>query len=156
MCIYHLAGHLIRRVNQISVATFLDSMQQAGIQLTPVQYSALATIQSVPGIDQATLAGRIAYDRATLGKVIDRLEQRALVERSVSPKDRRSKCLSLSPLGQQILAQAQPLVESAQPKMMAGLTEGEQTQLLALLDKIAISGNKQSRAPLVQNAPQSD
>ncbi len=156
MCIYHLAGHLIRRVNQISVATFLDSMAQAGVQLTPVQYSALATVQSTPGIDQATLAGLIAYDRATLGKVIDRLEERALVERSVSPRDRRAKCLQLSPLGQEVLTKAQPHVDSAQPKMMAGLTEAEQTQLLELLHKITVSGNNQSRAPLVLNTSKPD
>jgi MarR family transcriptional regulator, temperature-dependent positive regulator of motility len=156
MCIYHLAGHLIRRVNQISVATFLDSMRKAGVQLTPVQYSALKTIQADPGIDQATLAGLIAYDRATLGKVIDRLEDRGLVERSVSPKDRRAKCLQLSSLGQDVLTQAQPHVETAQPKMMAGLTECEQTQLLSLLNKIAISGNAQSRAPLILNTSKGD
>lgn len=65
--LYTLPGHLIRRLQQIAVALFAARMAEAGLDLTPVQYAALSTIHDNPGVDQATLAGLIAYDRVTLG-----------------------------------------------------------------------------------------
>ncbi|MFT7595526.1 MAG: DNA-binding MarR family transcriptional regulator, partial [Paracoccaceae bacterium] len=100
MDIYAMPGHLIRRLNQISVALFADRMAGAGLTLTPVQFSALSAIRTRPGIDQATVAGLVAYDRATMGKVIDRLEGRGLIRRTTSPTDRRAKELTLTEQGQ--------------------------------------------------------
>ena len=47
---YSRAGHLIRRLNQISVAIFLEETTVVG--LTTVQYAALNIIERKPGIDQ--------------------------------------------------------------------------------------------------------
>ncbi len=57
MDIHTMPGHLIRRLNQISVALFMDRMAQVGLNLTPVQYAALCAIRNHPGIDQATVSG---------------------------------------------------------------------------------------------------
>ncbi|MEX0319374.1 MAG: MarR family winged helix-turn-helix transcriptional regulator [Ruegeria sp.] len=151
MDLHLMPGHLIRRLNQISVALFLDRMERAGIRLTPVQFSALTVIRTHPGIDQASVAGLIGYDRATLGKVVDRLETRGLVTRTVSENDRRARSLRLSPQGEALLDQATPHVEAVQPDMLIGLDQAEQEQFLALLNKIIMAGNDLSRAPLTPN-----
>ncbi len=82
-----MPGHLARRFQQIAVAVFLAEVADAGFDLTPVQYAALATIKANPGLDQVTLAGLIAYDRTTITGVIDRLVQKGLVERRASSRD---------------------------------------------------------------------
>ena len=51
-----MPGHLIRRLNQIAVSIFQARMDALGIDLTPVQFGALATLAENPGIAQATLA----------------------------------------------------------------------------------------------------
>ena len=56
-------------------------MAEAGFDLTPVQFAALAVIAEHPRIDQATLAGLIAYDRVTIGGVVDRLSQKGYILR---------------------------------------------------------------------------
>src|SRR5690554_2386192 len=71
--IHTMPGHLIRRLQQAAVGLFLDETAKSGIEITPVQYGALKSVQMLPGIDQATLARAIAQDRATIGGVIDRL-----------------------------------------------------------------------------------
>ena len=147
MDIHTMPGHLIRRLNQISVACFMDRMNRAGLSLTPVQYAALSAIRDFPGIDQATVAGLVAYDRATLGRVIDRLEDRALIERSISPNDRRARVLRLSEDGAALLDRAQPLVEEVQPEILSGLSEDEAETFLNLLQKATMAGNDMSRAP---------
>ena len=153
MDIHTMPGHLIRRLNQISVALFMERMAQAGLNLTPVQYAALSTIRDHPGIDQATVAGLVAYDRATLGKVIDRLDARGLVRRTTSRADRRAKELSLTAEGAALLAEARPHVEAMQPDILAGLDGEEAETLLRLLKKATLAGNDHSRAPLKAPAP---
>lgn len=152
MAIHSMPGHLIRRLNQISVALFMERMASAGLSLTPVQYAALSAIRDNPGIDQATVAGLVAYDRATLGKVIDRLDARGLVRRSTSQTDRRAKELTLTAEGSALLARARPHVEAVQPEILAGLTEAERDTFLALLRKATMAGNDLSRAPLKTRA----
>ena len=61
------AGHLIRRMNQISVAMFLEETRSLG--LTTVQYAALNMIDEVPNIDQARLSSMIAFDTTTLSRI---------------------------------------------------------------------------------------
>ncbi|WP_349773890.1 hypothetical protein [Mameliella alba] len=65
--IYTMPGHLIRRLQQLSASIFAERMREAGVDLTSPQFAALAMLQEHPGIDQATLAGMIAHDRATIG-----------------------------------------------------------------------------------------
>ena len=100
-----MPGHLARRFQQIAVAVFLAEVEEAGFDLTPVQYAALATIKANPGLDQVTLAGLIAYDRTTITGVIDRLVQKGLAERRASSRDRRARELEITEEGRRTLAQ---------------------------------------------------
>lgn len=153
--IYKMAGHLIRRLQQISVSVFTERMRAAGHDLTPVQFAALSAIRQNPGVDQATLAGLIAYDPVTLSGVIDRLQKKGLVSRKVSETDRRARVVNLTPEGTALLSQTQPLVQALQDDILAGLSAQERTQLLALLEKATKSGNALSRAPLTHKADMS-
>ena len=93
------------------------------------------------------MAGLVAYDRATLGKVIDRLDARKLVRRKVSSSDRRARELFLSVDGQTLLAIAHPLVEAAQPEILSGLSPQEQEEFVQLMQTIVRANNELSRAP---------
>lgn len=146
--IYNMAGHLVRRLNQISVAIFADRMAGIGVELTPVQFAALSAIDARPGIAQAALAGAIAYDQTTLGGVIDRLEQKGLVAREVSPTDRRARVLTVTDAGQDLLARVRPVVRDLQDDILSGLDADEKAELLRLLKKTTDAGNARSRAPL--------
>lgn len=138
--IHRMAGHQIRRLHQISQAIFRDRMSAAGLDLTPVQYAALATLSEQPGIDQASLAAIIAYDKVTIGGVIDRLAAKGLVDRRPSTRDRRSKALSLTEAGERLLSQARPTVRAFQSDILSGLTEDERTCFLDLLSRITKAG----------------
>jgi len=156
MQIHTMPGHLIRRLNQISVALFSERMARAGLVLTPVQFAALSAIRTRPGIDQATVAGLVAYDRATLGKVIDRLDARGLVRRRTSRADRRARELTLTGEGEALYRAALPHIEAIQPEIIAGLDRDERRVFLRLLEKVTMAGNDLSRAPLVTPADKPD
>ncbi|ABL71557.1 transcriptional regulator, MarR family [Paracoccus denitrificans PD1222] len=146
--LYDLPGHLIRRLNQISTAIFAARMDEAGLDLTPVQYAALAALAEHPGVDQATLAGLIAHDRVTIGGVVDRLEGKGLLSRGISAQDRRARVLELTAAGQQTLARLAPAIAEVQQRTLAGLTPAEAEAFVALLRKTTEAGNEYSRAPL--------
>ena len=147
-----MPGHLARRFQQIAVAVFLAEVSEAGFDLTPVQYAALATIRTNAGIDQITLAGLIAYDRTTITGVVDRLVQKGLLLRRASSRDRRARELHLTEQGRRTLRGITPAVEAAQRMMIRGLTDKEAAELMRLLRKAITAGNELSRAPLRDGA----
>lgn len=147
-----MPGHLIRRLQQISVARFTSRMAEAGLDLTSVQYAALLTLRDHPGLDQQTLAGMIAYDRVTIGGVIDRLVQKGFVDRETSPSDRRARVLMLSDRGSHALEVATPWVDKVQDDLISQLTSEERDTFLKLLQKTTKAGNELSRAPLRHGA----
>lgn len=142
-----LPSTLIRQLNQIATAQFLDAITQAGSDLTTVQHCALATLEHHSNVDQATLAGLIGYDRATTGKVVDKLCQKGLVLRTPRPGDRRAKVVSLTRNGHTLLRKLAPFVTHAQDRILAGLSADETETLLTLLKKATRTGNELSRAP---------
>ncbi|GCL62455.1 MarR family transcriptional regulator [Rubrivivax pictus] len=130
-----MAGHLIRRLHQQSTQTFQAGMQAIGVDMTSVQFAALDAIVQQPGIDQASLAATISFDRATIGGVVDRLEAKGLVQRLVSPDDRRARLLHATPAGLAQLAAVRPTVEALQAQILAPLTDAEQAAFAALARK---------------------
>jgi DNA-binding MarR family transcriptional regulator len=143
-----MPGHLIRRLHQISVSIFSESVAEAGYDITSVQFAALCALKDYPGIDQVTLAGLIAYDRVTIGGVVDRLEQKGYVTRKVSQRDRRARELHITEEGLAVQRAALPIVRGAQEVMLDGLSEAEREAFMALLRKLTEAGNEKSRAPL--------
>lgn len=125
-----------------------ESEGEAGIDLTPVQFAALTTVDDNPGVDQATLAGLIAYDKVTIGGVVDRLVQKGLLRREVSKRDRRARVPTLSDEGQRLLARALPEARLVQEDTLAGLSDDERQSFVGLLRKATDAANDQSRAPL--------
>jgi len=143
-----MPGHLVRRFQQIAVAIFHNEVGEAGYDLTPVQYAALVAVSKNPGVDQATLAGLIAYDRTTIGGVVDRLVQKGLLERRVSGRDRRARELLVTEKTIESFPSIEPAVEEAQKVMLRGLDAVEAEEFLRLLRKAIEAVNDLSRAPL--------
>src|SRR5437764_13963956 len=96
--VYTAPGYLFRRMQQIAVAIFVEECK--AFDLTPVQYAALVAIRTHPGIDATRLSAVIAFDRSTLGSVIERLQAKVLVARKPSPADKRVKLLYLTKAGE--------------------------------------------------------
>ncbi len=147
LAVYDMPGHLVRRLNQIAVSIFLEGTREFGI--TPVQFSALSAIRSIPGIDQRRLARVIAFDRSTIGDVVQRLEKRGLVLSEKGTLDRRTKRLFVSEEGLNTLSEMQDAVWKTNDDLLKSLSEGERTIFMFLLKKLVSLNNEMSRAPLV-------
>ena len=106
--LYEMPGHLIRRAHQISTAIFAEEC--AEFDLTSVQYAALVAIKANPDVDATRLSALIAFDRSTIGDVLERLEAKGSIRRTPSPKDRRVKLLRLTLDGDRLLRSVEPAV----------------------------------------------
>jgi DNA-binding MarR family transcriptional regulator len=144
--VYAAPGYLFRRMQQIAVALFIEECK--AFDLTPVQYAALIAIHTHPGIDATRLSAVIAFDRSTLGSVIERLETKKLIERKPSPEDKRVKLLDLTKAGAAILRDIMPAVEKAQARMLQPLRPADRKVLLSLLTQLVDLNNEASRVPL--------
>src|ERR1700677_3636654 len=144
--VYTAPGYLFRRMQQIAVAIFMEECQ--AYDLTPVQYAALVAIRTHPGIDATRLSAVIAFDRSTLGSVIERLEAKRYIDRKPSLGDKRVKLLHLSKAGTALLRDIMPAVDRAQSRMLQPLKPGERKTLMALLTQLVDLNNEASRVPL--------
>jgi MarR family transcriptional regulator, lower aerobic nicotinate degradation pathway regulator len=144
--VYAAPGYLFRRMQQIAVALFIEECK--AFDLTPVQYAALIAIHTHPGIDATRLSAVIAFDRSTLGSVIERLESKKLIDRKPSPEDKRVKLLYLTRAGAAILREIMPSVEKAQARMLQPLKPADRKALIALLTQLVDLNNEASRVPL--------
>lgn len=136
---FRMAGHLIRRLHQQSTQVFTQRAREAGIDMTSVQFAAMDAIRAHPGIDQAGVAAHIAYDRATIGGVIDRLVAKGWVARSVNRRDRRARAVELTPEGERVFAAVLPVVRAMQPEILGALDDDERALFLTLARKAIVT-----------------
>jgi DNA-binding MarR family transcriptional regulator len=144
--VYTAPGYLFRRMQQIAVALFVEECK--AFDLTPVQYASLVAIHTHPGIDATRLSAVIAFDRSTLGNVIERLESKTFIERKPAREDKRVKLLYLTRVGAATLREIVPSVERVQARMLQPLKPADRKTLLALMTQLVDLNNEASRVPL--------
>ncbi len=144
--IHTMPGHLIRRAQQVSTAIFTDEC--AGFDLTAVQYAALSMIEATPGVDATRLSALIAFDRSTIGGVLERLETKGWIARDSCPRDRRIKLLRITQDGAALLRQVEPAVRRVQERLLAPLVPRDRATMLRLLGELANLHNDLLPAPL--------
>jgi MarR family transcriptional regulator, lower aerobic nicotinate degradation pathway regulator len=144
--LYAMPGHLIRRSQQIAVALFIEETTAFGV--TPVQYAALVAIREQPDVDATRLSLLIAFDRSTIGSVLERLESKGLILRRSGVADRRVKLLCLTKRGSTLLARIGKAVERAQERILAPLAPAERRQFMAMLTRLVQVNNRYARVPL--------
>ena len=71
--------------------------------MTRAQWVILARLNAQPGLSQIEMASLLEVEPISVGRLIDRLEARGLVERRPDPADRRVWRLHLLPSAQPIL-----------------------------------------------------
>ena len=75
--------------------------------MTRAQGVILARLARQPGMTQNEMAGLCEVEPITVGRLVDRLEARGLLERRLDPADRRIRRLHLLPAAEPILAEIQ-------------------------------------------------
>lgn len=127
-------GHVMRRAHQRHASIFQEGM--GDLQLTPTQFAALVKIRDVGQVSQNQLGRLTAMDPATIQGVIQRLEERKLIERQADPGDRRRTILRLTSTGAAVVPGAIQRARKITETTLAPLDEAERRAFLTLLQKL--------------------
>jgi DNA-binding MarR family transcriptional regulator len=106
--------------------------------LTHAQFDIIATLGNTEGMSYKELGDQTLITKGTLTGVIERLEQKGLVERQRSLDDKRSWFIRLSPQGEQVFRDVFPKVISRGGAVFASYSDED----FAALEK-TLSGLKQ-------------
>ena len=130
------APSLLYAVKQVELAVraHLDELlRPAGI--TALQYTALTVLDRRAGLTTAELARNSFVTPQAMGDLVTALERRSLIERHHDPAHRRRLLISLTPAGQELLAEFAEPVRELEERMVAGLTPEERSSFAAYLNR---------------------
>src|SRR6476620_10633995 len=94
---------LAHRLRPVLVRLSRRMRQQAGAELSPTQGAALGTIDCHGPLTPSELAARERIQRPTATRVLARLEEAGLIERTADPTDRRSSLVTATGTGHTLL-----------------------------------------------------
>ncbi|MDR6985476.1 DNA-binding MarR family transcriptional regulator [Rheinheimera pacifica] len=101
--------------------------------LTAMHGRLLLMLAAKPGSTAQQLTELLRRDKAQITRLLNDLQQVALLQRQADPADGRRQLLVLSQQGEQLAAQLKAKKRQIAGKMLVGLTTGQQQQLTQLL-----------------------
>lgn len=128
------AGHLVRRAQQVHTAQW---SAEFGQELTSAQFMVLRMLRETDEAAQSRLGERAALDRATMSGVVERLVRRGLVVSAPDHADRRTRLLSLTAAGSDLLQTALPRAEAVQRQTVEPVPEQDRAWLQDALGRLA-------------------
>jgi DNA-binding MarR family transcriptional regulator len=103
--------------------------QEAGAELSPSQTAALATIDRHGPLTPSELAVRERIQRPTVTRIIARLEEQGLVQRTRDPLDGRSSLVALAPAGRALLDRGRTRKDAYLARRLRELDAGDRATL---------------------------
>ena len=104
--------------------------------MTRAQFVILKRLSRTPGLSQNELAAIVEVEPITIGRLIDRLETRGLVERRPDPKDRRIHRLHLKPKSAPILREINEYLAELEMIMVDGVERKTFDATISALNRI--------------------
>ncbi len=101
--------------------------------MTRAQGIILTRLDQQPGLSQNEMAALCEVEPITVGRLVDRLETRGLIERRPDPSDRRIRRLHLLPAAEPVLAAIQDYKRALQDYLTEGLDEEVQNTVIDAL-----------------------
>jgi DNA-binding MarR family transcriptional regulator len=132
--LYDTPGYLIRRCRQVAAAIFAREAAPFGV--TSQQYTTLRALAEFPHLEQSALCEVTALDRSTIATLLVRLEEKKLVRRAPSPNDRRKNHVTLTPAGEQLVGEMEPVLRRIQELILAPLAPDEREPFTRMLSRI--------------------
>ena len=127
-------GYMLSDVARLIRTIFDRRVRDIG--LTRAQWLVLTRLYRRPGASQTQLAEMLEIDRASAGRMIDRMEKNGWVERRPDRGDRRVNRLHLTDEARKVHAEMCAIAESTVDDALSPLSANEREQYTELTAKV--------------------
>lgn len=124
-------AQLMAQVSRLMRRAFDEEARTIGV--TRPQWQVLSLLAVHEGINQGGLADLLDVEPITLGRMVDRLQDAALVERRPDPADRRAWRLYLTPKARGLLEQLRPMAFDMIERAQDGITDEQRQTLISIM-----------------------
>ncbi len=85
---------------------------------------------------QSELARLARMEQPTMAQLLSRMERDEIIDRVADPADKRSRLISLTADAEKRLPKARSILFAGSEDALSGLSDGEVTQLVELLERV--------------------
>ena len=110
--------------------------QVSALGVTRAQWMVLARLARRPGCSQTELADMMEMERATAGRLVDRLEENGLVRREPDPTDRRVRRVFPTELATGQQAQMRAVADAIVDDALSDLNAEQRETLMTLMESV--------------------
>ncbi len=142
-------GYTLTDVARLLRTVFERRVRALG--LTRAQWVIIARLRRRPGLNQSEVADLLEIEKATAGRLIDRMEAKGWIERRSDPQDRRVNRLHLTKQAERLHAMIWPIAEATVDDALGDLSTPERKMLTKLMDRV-----KSQLLELADNDPVAD
>ncbi|MDB5725242.1 MAG: MarR family transcriptional regulator [Novosphingobium sp.] len=140
-------GSMIAQVARLMRRSFDERARSIGV--TRPQWQVLSLLARHEGINQGGLAELLEVEPITLGRMIDRLQEAAVVERRPDLADRRAWRLFLTDKGNQLIDDMRPLALETLETALDGVDPARRDEMLVALDRMRGNLSRRTQATAV-------
>ncbi len=112
-------------------------VRKLDIKLTPMQMRALRVIWRKANATSQDIASVLKRDKGQITRLINGLCDQNFVERTLNPKDNRSKSLRLTKAGEQIFRKVENIEEKLLDEMTKGIAETDLDVFFNVANKLS-------------------
>ena len=127
-------GYLVTDVARLMRTVFDRRVRRLG--LTRAQWLVLTRLHRRPGLNQSELADHLEIEKASAGRLIDRLELKGWIERRPDPHDRRVNRVHLTPKAERVHAAIWPVATTTVDDALGDLSAAERRVFADLLSRV--------------------
>jgi DNA-binding MarR family transcriptional regulator len=134
--LHQILGYQLAQATIVTTQVYMDEVGTP-FELRPFEFTGLSLVDENPGVSAKQLARALAVTPPNITMWIDRLEQRALIERERSSIDRRAQHIRATPAGAKLARKAVALLIAGEQQALSTLSSAERAMLVELLHKAA-------------------
>jgi DNA-binding MarR family transcriptional regulator len=127
-------GYTITDVGRLMRTVFERRVRAVG--LTRAQWLVIARVHRRPGLSQSEVADLLEIEKASAGRLIDRMEAKGWLTRSADSHDRRINRLHLTPAAERLHATIWPIAEATVDDALGDLSPEERRRLTRLMTRV--------------------
>jgi MarR family transcriptional regulator, transcriptional regulator for hemolysin len=130
----HYIGYTITDVARLMRTVFERRVRAVG--LTRAQWLVIARVHRHPGLSQSEVADLLEIEKASAGRLIDRMEAKGWLKRRADGNDRRINRLHLTPTAERLHGAVWPIAEATVDDALDDLSVEERRRLTRLMTRV--------------------